>query len=366
MERANKTIAEVANEVVVREPKQKETERLISIGSTLLNLAMSDNYEGGVAQGKIINVIGESSAGKTMVCETMLAEAANNPEYDDYRLILDDSEHAHEIDSNYMFGKKAAARIEAPRYDDDDEPVYSDTVEQFIANVNRVLDSGDSVIYCLDSLDTLTDDTELTKVDEYIAVADGTKREVSGSYGMQKAKLLSQFFRVVKKKLADTRSVLVIISQTRDNIGAMGFAAPKKTRAGGKALEFYCTHVIWLSAIKSLTATVNNEKIKIGNQVKAEVKKNKLTGKIRSVEFPIYYDYGIDDLSSCIDFLCDAGVFTSKAGYITGLGYEKKRMKDFVKLIEDNDQIDDVRQLVAEEWERRENSLKLGRKPRFE
>ena len=67
MERANKTIAEVADEVVVREPKQKETERLISIGSTLLNLAMSDNYEGGVAQGKIINVIGESSAGKSTV-----------------------------------------------------------------------------------------------------------------------------------------------------------------------------------------------------------------------------------------------------------------------------------------------------------
>ena len=91
-----------------------------------------------------------------------------------------------------------------------------------------------------------------------------------------------------------------------------------------------------------------------------------MTGKIRSVEFPIYYDYGIDDLSSCVDFLCDAGVFTSKSGYVSGLGYEKKRMKDFIKLIEDNNQIDDVRKLVAKEWARREDSIKLGRKPRFD
>ena len=91
MERANKVISEVASQVQVRKPKKKEEEFLVSIGSTLLNCAMSDNYLGGITQGTIVNVVGESSAGKTMVCETMLAEAANDPKYDDYTLILDDA-----------------------------------------------------------------------------------------------------------------------------------------------------------------------------------------------------------------------------------------------------------------------------------
>ena len=178
MERT-KSVSQIASEVTPRAPKKKEETRLVSVGSTLLNCAMSDNPLGGAVVGKMVNVIGESSAGKTMLAETMLAEAANNPLYDDYLLILDDSEHAHEIDTNYMFGKKAAARIKAPKYDSDGDPVYSDTVEQFFANINRVLDNGQPVIYCLDSLDTLTDDGELAKVDEYKDAAEDGKK-ISG------------------------------------------------------------------------------------------------------------------------------------------------------------------------------------------
>lgn len=367
MERANKApIAEVAAEVRVRKPKKKEEAFLVSIGSTLLNCAMSDNYLGGIAQGTIINVIGESSAGKTMVCETMLAEAANDPKYDDYTLILDDAEYAHAIDTEHLFGKKAAERITAPRYDEDGEPMYSSTVEQFFANINRVLDSGDSVIYCLDSLDTLSDDAEMDKAEEYVKVADGKKSEVSGSYGMAKAKLLSQLFRTINQKLADTKSILVIISQTRDNVGAVGPASPKTRRAGGKALEFYCTHTVWLTCVKSLTAEVDGEKIKIGNQVQAEVKKNKFTGKVRKISFPIYYDYGIDDIASCVDFLIDCGYIKKAGAYYSWPGWDKMHKNKLISKLEDENLIDELRKITGEHWLERESKISLGRKPRFE
>lgn len=365
MERANKVISEVASQVQVRKPKKKEEEFLVSIGSTLLNCAMSDNYLGGITQGTIVNVVGESSAGKTMVCETMLAEAANDPKYDDYTLILDDAEYAHAIDTEHLFGKKAAERIKAPRYDEDGMPVYSSTVEQFFANVNRALDAGDSIIYCLDSLDTLSDDAELDKADEYVKVADGKKSEVSGSYGMVKAKLLSQIFRTINQKLADTNSILVIISQTRDNVGAVGPASPKTRRAGGKALEFYCTHTVWLSAIKSLTTEVDGEKFKIGNMVQAEVKKNKFTGKPRKVTFPIYYDYGIDDIASCVDFLIDVGYIKKAGAYYTWPGWDKMHKNKIIAKIEEENLVDELRKLVGEHWAGREEKLRLGRKPRF-
>lgn len=368
MERANKAISEVAAEVKIRErkPKKKDENFLVSIGSTLLNCAMSDNYLGGIAQGTIVNVIGESSAGKTMVCETMLAEAANDPKYDDYTLILDDAEYAHAIDTEHLFGKKAAERIRAPKYDEDGEPVYSSTVEQFFANINRVLDSGDSVIYCLDSLDTLSDSAEMDKAEEYVKVDDGKKSEVSGTYGMAKAKLLSQLFRTINQKLADTNSILVIISQTRDNVGAIGPASPKTRRAGGKALEFYCTHTVWLTCVKQLTAEVDGEKFKIGNMVQAEVKKNKFTGRPRKVQFPIYYDYGIDDIASCVDFLIDCGYIKKAGAYYSWPGWDKMHKNKLIAKIEDEDLVPELRERVSEQWAIREEKLRLGRKPRFE
>lgn len=366
MERVKRTeIAEVASQVQVRKPKKKEEAFLVSIGSTLLNCAMSDNYLGGIAQGTIVNVIGESSAGKTMVCETMLAEAANDPKYDDYTLILDDAEYAHAIDTEHLFGKKAAERIKAPRYDEDGEPVYSSTVEQFFANVNRALDAGDSIIYCLDSLDTLSDDAELDKADEYVKVAEGKKSEVSGSYGMAKAKLLSQMFRTINQKLADTKSILVIISQTRDNVGAVGPASPKTRRAGGKALEFYCTHTVWLSAVKSLTTDIDGEKIKIGNQVQAEVRKNKFTGKVRKIQFPIYYSYGIDDIASCVDFLIDVGYIKKSGAYYAWPEWDKMHKGKLISKLEDENMVDELRRITGEKWMERESKIDLGRKPRF-
>ena len=83
-----------ASTVRRRDKPIRQEQRLIPSGCTVLNCALSDCAFGGFGQGKIANIIGESSAGKTMIAETLLAEMANDPRYDDYDLYLDASEHA--------------------------------------------------------------------------------------------------------------------------------------------------------------------------------------------------------------------------------------------------------------------------------
>ena len=346
--------------------KVKSENRLVSTGITLLNLAMTDNPKGGCLLGRIVNFVGESSTGKTMIAETILACAANDPKLEDYKLILDDAEAAHEIDTEYMFGSAAAERIQAPKYDDDEDPVYSETVEQLFANIQRQINEGEPFIYVLDSLDSLSDESEVKRANEYVE-ADDKGKEVSGTYGMGKAKLLSQMLRTINANLSTTNSLVIIISQVRENIGAVG-AAPKVRRAGGKALEFYCTHTVWMKKIQTLKKKVDNDEIVIGNVVEAEVKKNKVTGKVRKIRFNIYYEIGADDVGASVDFLISRGVIEKKGAWLLAeaLGYEKKFYRDdLVRAIENDEKYELLEELVSKEWASREEAVSLGRKPRF-
>lgn len=359
-------------QTIKRRSEEPVNRDLIPSGSTVLNCALSDTAFGGFGQGKIVNIVGDSSAGKTMIAETLLAEMSNDPSYDGFELYLDDSEHALEMDIAGLFGKKAAKRIKAPKYDSDGEPLYSDTVEQFYARILALIEEGKPFVYILDSLDTLTDASEYDQAAELTRAAsktdDADSLAMPGSYGMAKAKLMSQILRTLKGSLARTKSTLIIISQTRDNINARPGQSTKK-RAGGKALEFYCSHVVWLTVTKTHKAGKKGAEEVIGRQVEAKVTKNKLTGKVRSVNFDIYYDYGVDDIGSCVDFLVKYGVIKQKGAYLMAdcLGYDESLHRSkLLAAIERDNAIDDLRKLVHAAWQEKEESLALNRKPRFE
>ena len=365
-----KTTQETVQTIKRRERAVRGPDGLIPSGCALLNCALADTAYGGFGQGKIVNVVGDSSAGKTMLAETLLAEMANDSQYDEYDLCLDDSEHALEMDIEGLFGSKAAKRIKAPRYDREGQPIYSDTVEQWYANVLAMLDAGKPFVYVLDSLDTLTDVTEYEQAAELSKAAakadDGEGLAMPGSYGMAKAKLMSQILRTLKGQLAKTKSTLIIISQVRDNPNARP-GQPTKRRAGGKALEFYCSHVVWLTVTKTHKAGKKTQEI-IGRQVEAKVSKNKLTGKIRSVFFDIFYDYGVDDIGACVDFLVKQEVIKQKGAYLDAscLGYEESMHRaKLLEAIERDDAVAELHRLVQAAWQEKEESLALNRKPRF-
>jgi len=340
--------------------QQKENLLLAPTGATMLNLACSDHIEGGWGVGKIVNVIGDSSSGKTMLAFTMFAELVMMKEFKDYHLIYDDVEQALEFDLERLFGKKMAKRIEAPTYDEAGVPVHSDLIQDFFAYIQKALDKKEPFVYVLDSFDALSSKQETDKVDKTLkAHLKGDKE--AGSYNMDKPKLASQMLRVIKSKIKNTGSLVVIISQTRDNINPMSFE--KKTRSGGRALKFYCSHEIWLA----MAGQIKSKNRVIGANVKAKVTKNKITGKRREVSFPVYYDYGVDSISSEIDFLIEEKYWKGKGNKIVAPEFELECSKGLlIRHIEEEGKEKELRQIVGQVWNEIEESLKLKRKGKYD
>lgn len=366
-------VAEMVTPRKIEKSKKLEASRLyFPTGSTLLNCACSDLVDGGIPIGKVVNFVGDSGVGKTLIAETLLAEVANHANFDDYILILDDAEHALEMDMVALFGKKAAARIKAPRYDSAGMPLNSETIEQFFANIMSLCKSGQKFIYILDSLDSLSDASEYEDADNLATLADksGDNQDnvkLAGNYGVKKARLMSHILRVITSKVAKNNSFVGIISQVRDNISTMPMG-PTKRRAGGRALQFYCTYVIWL--IKKKTLKINKDII--GAAVDVEIKKNKVTGKERTIAFEIRYSYGIDDTASMLDFLLDYSDLSrikAAGAYIDAsvLGYDKKVFrKDLIIMLEDDNKIKELQNLVQQVWTEKEQALlDPSRKKRF-
>ncbi len=335
------------------------SDRLVPTGITTFNLACSDSHIGGPQTGKIINLIGDSSSGKTMVAFTIGAEMVLDKRFEDYRIIYDDVEAALEFDVSKLFGDSLKNRIEPPLKDENNNPVSSETILHFHDNILSAIEKKKPFIYILDSLDALDETGDQKKLKEVRkSVKAGT--EIKGSYGMGKAKGMSQLLRNICREIEKTNSILIIISQTRDNTDAMSFV--KNTRSGGRALKFYCTHEIWLNALKP----IKSKELKIGNNVKGKITKNKITGKEREFFFPIYYDYGIDDIQSNINFLIEMKYWKKNKLKIDAEDFEiEAPMAKLIREIEDQNLEKKLKRLVGKVWKKREDSVKVDRKRKY-
>ncbi len=344
-----------------KEKRKHERTDLLPTGSTLLNLALSDNKSGGWLKGSMVNIIGDSSAGKSFVALTTLVEMSISTTFDKYSLIYDDVENANSFDMQYLFGNEFAARVQAPEVDDKGENIPSDMIEDFQLNLINALKTGPCV-YCLDSFDALNAEADESKSMEMLeSRANGN--QVKGSYGMAKAKKSSEILRQIIGRLKSTESFLSIISQTRDNVNPLSFQ--KKTRAGGKALQFFATHEIWLTKGKE----IKKKNRQIGINCKVKISKNKLTGKIREIEFPIFYDYGIDNIGSCVDFLVKEAHWDGGKGNkkITphGLDLDSGIRSTLIHAIESQKLEQKLSDIVGKVWHQIENDLRLHRKPKY-
>lgn len=302
-----------------RNKREIKKENILSSGSALLNLACTDSPWGAFIPGRYYLIVGASSAGKTWTMLSIAAESTLHEKFKDYKIVLDEPEEGNNIDINFYFSKKVAEKIKAPKYDNDGNPIYSVTIEEFYDNINRELDEaeekGYGLIYMLDSMDALTSDAEIKKTDEQRQAREKGK-DTAGSYGDGKAKINSQNLRRVCSRLNKTGSMLFIICQERDNLGSM---VASKTFSGGNALLFYATLQIWLTHKNEIKATIKGHDRTLGNLSKISIKKNRLTGqRHRDLELPFYHSFGIDDTGSLIDWLVEekhwsgGGKLTSK------------------------------------------------------
>lgn len=343
---------------------------LLKTGSTILDLAISGRRHGGFTKGRYFWMVGDSSSGKTFLMLTCLAEAAINPEFDGYRFIYDNVEGGALMDFERYFGPRMAERVEPPDCDDG-HPVYSTTIEEFYFNLDDALtladNGGSPVIYLLDSMDALGSDYGDKKFQE-AKKAQRKGTSAKGDYGDGKAKINSTTIRRMVARLQNSGSILIILSQTRDDIGA-GLFDEKQTHAGGRALKFYATVQLWGSVGRKIKKTVAEREQVVGVHCRVRTKKNRITGKERTVEIPIYYDTGIDDIGSMVDFLTYWKFWNKGKGGLIDATADfdgvKKRREDIIKWLEENDLREDIEDIVEAAWTDIEGRLAVNRRNKY-
>lgn len=369
MERSNKKPPSLARQMkrhskerVSKVSEHLNPDDLIPMGSTLLNLAMSDTIHGGAKKGTMINIIGASHGGKTVLALTSFAEVNMKKSFDDYSFIYDDVERANSFNMEYLFGEEATVRIIPPRQDKEDE--FSITVQHFHANILHLLEKEKPFLYVLDSYDALDALEDQKKVQEMAQALENDTKKPAGTYGMAKAKASSSILRSITNQLSNSKSALFIVSQTRDNVDPM--SPQKETRSGGRALKFYAHHEMWLKQIKA----IKRKDTIIGGTIRVRISKNKLTGKNREIEFDIYTDYGIDDIGSCIDYLLKIGRWSgggaTKINHKEDFGFPPYTKTKMIQEIEKQNLHKKLQRIVEKEWNEFEDSLKLNRRNKYE
>jgi RecA/RadA recombinase len=337
---------------------------LLSTGSTLLNLALTGDPRGGFVKGKYFFLVGDSTSGKTFLSMTCFAEAVQNPAFDEYRLIYDNVEDGMHMDVPRLFGTSVAERLEAPAQEDG-EHVFSETIEEFYYHLDDAISQGRPFLYVLDSMDGLSSAPEQEKFLQQ-KKAHRAGKSATGTYGDGKAKHNSAGLRKALAGLRDTGSILIIVCQTRDSLGASAWG-PRKTRSGGHALRFYATVELWTSVVGQVKRTVRGVPRKIGVRVGLKTTKNRITGQLHEVKTAIYPSYGIDDIGSCIEYLVTEGWWKK-----SGRGVAAKEFGDTttpealaVRCASSAKELRKLRQVVAACWEDVQQKCKISLPARY-
>lgn len=251
---------------------------MVPTGSKMFDLVLG----GGWAIGRVGNIVGDRSAGKTLLAIEATANFARM--FGSKNIGYRESENAFDEDYAQTVG-----------FPSDVEPVTGlHTIEKLTDDLQAYLASlggREPAMYVIDSLDGYSDEAEM-------------RRELGdATYGTQKAKLLSEFFRRNIAVLSEKKCLLLIISQIRENIGVT--FGEKYKRAGGKALDFYCSQVVWLRETGKIKREVSKVSRIVGVDIRMQNKKNKVGLPYREAPGSILFSYGFDDETSMLDWLED-------------------------------------------------------------
>jgi recombination protein RecA len=303
--------------------------KFIKTGCQVLDLALG----GGWCIGRVANIVGDKSTGKTLLCIEACANFAL--QYPKGRIKYIEAESA--FDKGYA----AALGMPIERVDFHEGPM--EAVEDLFEALEKIVAAAKTpTLVIMDSLDALSDREELDR--------DMDK----GSYGADKAKKMSQLFRRLVRQIEQKEITLIIVSQVRDKIG-VSFGR-KTTRSGGRALDFYATHVLYLAHLGQITKTVSGQKRVIGVKVKAKVDKNKVSLPFREADFSIRFGYGVDDAQACVDWL-------EAVGHVKDTGLKKGDTKFYLSELlemsagEAQEIIDDLRAKTEQRWYEIETKL---------
>lgn len=271
--------------------------------------ALLDNViGGGWALGRISNVVGDKSSGKTLLA---IEGSANFILSFPKGLVrYAEAEAAFDVGYAEALGMPVAS-VEFAEGISTVEELFEDMT----ATLAKLKDRP--CLYVIDSLDALSD-----KAEQERGINDG-------SYGAAKAKKLGELFRRLVKDIEESRMHLLVISQIRDKIGVT--FGETTMRSGGRALDFYASQVIWVADIGKTKKVISGVERVIGVEVRARCKKNKIGLPYRECDFPIIFGYGVDDITAMVEWLMKV---RGEEG-IAEFGFTKSRYKSSILKLRD-------------------------------
>lgn len=286
----------------------------IPTGSIALDQALG---VGGVPRGRIIEIYGAESSGKTTLSLHVVAEAQKKGGACAYI----DAEHAMDPD----YARKIGVNV------DDLLISQPDSGEQALQIVETLVKTGNVDVIVVDSVAALTPRVEI-------------EGEIGDQHMALQARLLSQACRKLSGIIAKTNTVVIFLNQVRMKVG-MVFGNPETT-PGGLALKFYASVRINLAR----TAQIKSGDEIIGNRVKAKIVKNKVAPPFRVAEFDIYYNEGISKSGDALRAGLASGLIKQSGSFFTlegeKIGQGTEAAKTFLK--ENPDAIEKIKASMVE------------------
>jgi RecA/RadA recombinase len=352
-----KKIKEELEEVINNEGVIKSDTKYLSTGCTLLNVLLSGRYDGGIPTGTIINPVGGTHSGKTLLALTMLAIAANDPQFDDYELHMQDTENGDLFNDIEYFGEKFCKRIKK-RIDN--------SMEGFFTHLTEMTDKGKKFIYVIDSYDGLMCAEDRRRKEE-IQKSHNEGKEFKYQDFPRRAAFSGEICRNMASAIAETGSIIINISQAKEKLNATPYE-DKRRRSGGTALEFYTHAVFWLSVGAKDKETEGTVTINKGHWVNFDITKNRINGQNAKMKLYVRPHYGIDDVVSSIEFLnsIDALVKEKRSFVIEEWGF-KGTQDSLIQFIETENKEVELGKMVEKEWNKLidKHMNKIPRKKRF-
>jgi recombination protein RecA len=296
---------------------------VIPTGALSLDLALG---VGGIPRGRIVEIYGPESSGKTTLTLNLIAQAQKKGGI----AAFVDAEHA--LDP--IYAKKLGVNI--------DELLISqpDTGEQALEITEQLVRSGAVDVVVVDSVAALV-----------------PKAEIEGDMGDAhmglQARLMSQALRKLTAVVGKTRTTVIFINQLRQKIGV--YMGNPETTTGGNALKFYCSLRMDIRRIEIL----KKDGVEYGNRVKCKIVKNKVAPPFRIAEFDILYGKGISVEGSVIDVATEMGIVKKSGTWFsyeeTRLGQGREKARDFI--IENPTMMAEIDQKVRDRIQADRNAL---------